>query len=294
MENGVAFHNNQSAIVNHKLDLTTKNIMNTIKFLPAIAAALITLVGYANAQNLRNGEIETNIAIGDVNLLNSVTGESRPLTPGTVFGPGVAIQTGDNASALLFLSNGSAINLRANSYLEIKAFVQAPFQFVGSYASLREDPNQSKTELHLSYGEFVGEVQNLQPDSNYNITTPAGSTRILGTMYLIGFQPDGANAQAEVINLNGQVITTIDANTLNVAPGKALSVSGSFVGNTWTTNSSNIIDAIPSQLSQASIYAVEIQDARGGNPPAGQDDDPELDEPALLSDPDRVITVSPI
>lgn len=274
--------------------------MKTTTLFSALLASFISAASFANAQSLQPGAIETFSAMGDVTLVNSTTGELKPLNPGDTFEPGFAIQTGEASSALLFLSNGSAINLRANSHLEIKTFKQAPIEFAGAYVTMTEDPSQSITELHLMYGEFVGEVQSLQSNSSYKITTPAGEAQILGTRYLVGFNPAGTNAKTEIFNLDGQVISTINNNTLNLEPGKFVSATATFANNQWSIDTNNILDATPDLLSRANIRVVEIQDARGGGVPAAAGDDAPAGGGDILTTPvtptsdARVVTVSPI
>jgi len=271
--------------------------MKLSKFLTILLTFSLAGAGYAAAQLLQKGQIEAFRVEGDVNMINSISGESSQLTPGTVFGPGLSIQTGPSSTVLLFFSNGSAINLQPDSHLDINQFVQAEFEYEGPYTSLQEEPSQSITEMYLHYGELIGEVRKLRADSSYTINTSAGKAEILGTTFVVRYRPGQDGGRTEIFNLNGTVIATVDNNVFNLEPGKILIANGKLEGDRLEIDDYITKDATREEIAQVNKPIEDIDAARGGSGvPAGRSGVNNQGPGTLQTPPTeaRVVTVSPI
>ena len=145
--------------------------------------------------------------VGQVELVNPV-GQRSVLSPGSEFGQGHSVVTGARSSAVLYLPNGSVVNVAANSSLAVSELLQDPYDpSLGSYDTLRADPSRSSTRLQLNYGEVVGQVKSLRSDSRFEIATEVGVAGIRGTIVKVTFGVDSEGKKVmTVVNADGVVL----------------------------------------------------------------------------------------
>ncbi len=139
------------------------------------------------------------------------TEEIRILEKNTV------ITVGEGSRVILVFSNGATISVKEGSILNIESYRQNPF--AGAYqpaTATEEPPADSHTRIRLEYGELVGNVKTLRPDSTFTVETPAGAAGIRGTTFRVVFRPQG-NGQAffSVTTLEGDVGVTTTEGTVN-------------------------------------------------------------------------------
>lgn len=268
-----------------------------LKIFSVLLVSTLAAAGLANAQTLQEGQIQAFIVDGDVSLLNSATGESQPLTRGTIFGGGYTVQTGPESSVLLLFSNGSSINLQQDSSLDISQFLQAPFdEAQGSFLTLQADPSQSETRMMLNYGELIGEVKKLRAESSYEIYTPSGKAEILGTTFLVSYNPDSGNTV--FMNLNGTVVASVAGEIINIPAGQTYAVEGTInEQGTLVVNAATLRPATNDEVAAANDQSPDAvvtgnEGGEGGVPDAGPGGD-EGGETTPVTDV-SVVTVSPI
>lgn len=173
--------------------------MKILKSLTVLLASAFFFTAFAQAQ-MQPGAIRVFATQGnDVVLTDNTTGQRYALTRGQTFGQGYSVETGPSSSVFLVFSNGSAVNVGPDSKFNVDEFMQAPYdQGQGQFLRLRSDPSRSVTNLSLNYGEVAGRVRQLQPASDYRISTPAGSAGIRGTRYT--FEQDGQIGTFSIIS----------------------------------------------------------------------------------------------
>lgn len=196
-----------------------------IKLITLIGAAML-LPFLANAQ-MTDGTVRVFSVQGDVQLTDA-TGKTQPLTRGMTFTQGSSVRTGVNSTALLLFSNGSVVNVAAESTFRVDEFQQAAFdKSKGTYIRLAGDPSTSKTDLFLENGQVAGQVKKLQAQSSYNVNTPAGSAGIRGTDYVVTVVLDNdGNAITTITNVQGDVVALVQGVPFaDVGPGQSITIN---------------------------------------------------------------------
>ncbi|HEY0946980.1 MAG TPA: FecR family protein [Opitutaceae bacterium] len=156
----------------------------------------LALASPAQAQASAPGRIVLARVAGQVTLTPKDTGIATAAVANATITAGTIVTTGKGGSVILVFSNGSTINLREDSVLDIETFLQDPFEAMDlKVADMTAEPSASTTKLNLTRGELVGNVKKLDTakGSTFEVTTPVGAAGIRGTTFRIVFRPDPAN-----------------------------------------------------------------------------------------------------
>lgn len=142
---------------------------------------------------------------GQVSLTSKETQAVTAAVNHAVITAGTIVTTGQDGSVILVFSNGSTINLREDSVLDIETFLQDPFEAADlKVADMTAEPSASTTKLNLTRGELVGNVKKLNKDkgSSFTVQTPVGAAGIRGTTFRIVFRPDPVNPNRMLFTLS--------------------------------------------------------------------------------------------
>lgn len=167
---------------------------------------MLAVAGWA--QPTERGYIRLARITGDVSIEDKSTGTRRSAAEVPQIEQGTIVRTAANSSVILVFSNGSTINLGADSVLDIEEFLQDPFGEELRPSEMTAEPTVSRTKLHLTQGELVGNVKTLRRSegSSFIVQTPAGAAGIRGTTFRIVFRPDGTGrAFFTLTTLEGEV-----------------------------------------------------------------------------------------
>ncbi len=185
---------------------------------------LIALAGLptvdALAQGSEAGQIILARVTGQVTLTNKADGSTRPAVNDERITAGIIVSTAAESSLVLIFSNGSTINLRGDSVLDIEQFLQDPFSKDFRMAEATTEPSVSTTRLKLSRGELIGNVKTLNTNagSSFTVDTPVGAAGIRGTTFRIVFRPDGTGrAFFSITTVEGNVVLSQGAVDIPVA-----------------------------------------------------------------------------
>jgi FecR protein len=198
-------------------------------FFKHLGMAALALLPVLSSAALQPGKVATGKVQGTVTITE---GKSKQvaLKSGHVFQEGSIVETAAGAStAELILSNGSTVLLSPGTRLEVRTFRQVASELVvpGSYQQLEKEPSASVTEIQIIHGKVTGEVRKLNAMSSYIVRTPAGMTRIRGTIYTVEYKLNANGLGLLVVScVRGSVETTVnDSNygPVAVEPGMELS-----------------------------------------------------------------------
>ena len=182
-----------------------KNLLNWVFLLGLVAL----FSSQALAQGTQPGRIVLARVTGTVTLTNKADNSTRPAVNNEQIAAGYVVTTAPEASVVLVFSNGSTVNLRGDSQLDIETFLQDPFADDFRITEATAEPSTSTTRLNLSRGELIGQVKTLNSSggSTFVIQTPVGAAGIRGTTFRIVFRPDGAgNAFFALTTVEGNVV----------------------------------------------------------------------------------------
>lgn len=178
-----------------------------LSWIAALGFALL-MASIAWAQPTQPGYIRLARITGQVSVEEKATGEQRSAAEVVQIEQGTIVRTAANSSVILVFSNGSTVNLGADSVLDIEEFLQDPFAEELRPAEMTQEPSVSRTKLNLTRGELVGNVKTLRKEegSSFTVQTPAGAAGIRGTTFRIVFRPDGTGrAFFTLTTLEGEV-----------------------------------------------------------------------------------------
>ncbi|GAB1490173.1 hypothetical protein MASR2M8_26320 [Opitutaceae bacterium] len=184
-----------------------KNLLNWA-FLLSLTV-LMAQTGFA--QGTEPGRIVVARVVGAVTLTNKADNSTRAAVNNEQIAAGYMVTTAPEASVVLVFSNGSTVNLRGDSQLDIETFLQDPFAEDFRITEATAEPSTSTTRLNLSRGELIGNVKTLNSagGSSFVIQTPVGAAGIRGTTFRIVFRPDGAgSAFFALTTVEGNVVLT--------------------------------------------------------------------------------------
>lgn len=182
---------------------------------------VVLLAPQALAQGTEPGRIVLARVTGEVTLTNKADNSSRLATNNEQIAAGYIVTTAPEASVVLVFSNGSTVNLRGDSVLDIETFLQDPFAEDFRVNEATAEPSTSTTRLNLSRGEMIGQVKTLNAagGSSFVVQTPVGAAGIRGTTFRIVFRPDGTGraffalttVEGNVVLAQGAVETPVAA-----------------------------------------------------------------------------------
>lgn len=155
---------------------------------------MVMTASAAFAQGSQPGRIVLARVTGTVTVTNKADRTTRPAVNNEQITAGYVVTTAVDSSVVLVFSNGSTVNLRGDSQLDIETFLQDPFAEDFRLSEATAEPSTSTTRLNLSRGELIGNVKTLNSagGSSFVIQTPVGAAGIRGTTFRIVFRPDGA------------------------------------------------------------------------------------------------------
>ncbi len=275
-----------------------------MKHLKIYLAALLAFLAFPHtslAQTMANGKVQAVIVVGDVQLI-APDGTSSALKRGQTFEQGNKVQAGKGANALLVMSNGATLHVKAETTLDVASFQQAPFDEAaeGTFLRLTKDPSKSDTDLKLSSGSLQGEVKKLDTGagSKFTVDTPAGSAGIRGTIIDITIVRNAAGQVTGIIatcvvgsmtftpgvtttttSANGTSTTVTNANintaatitvNLTVNPNTGLITAGNMVGaNLSTTAAQDLANTLNDVTNTALVQAGLPAQPPPSIPPSG-------------------------
>jgi hypothetical protein len=217
--------------------------MKSFKLFIVAAFAVFACAGYAQAQSTSTvGQIKAFIVSGDVQVTDA-SGKDTPLSRGDLVAVGSTIKTGADGIVLLVFSNGSAMQIKANSKVGVTRYDQAAFDEQNgenTFLRLSKDPSKSTTEMNITKGTLAGQVKNLNLDqgSKFTVDTPAGSAGIRGTIPTFTVNTDPVTGLPTSVSIGcseGSVLftaaplagipTALQAGTVNVSAGGQVSIN---------------------------------------------------------------------
>ena len=133
------------------------------------------------------------IVLARVNPEVTVTNKATVATNAMEIAQNYSVTTGKAGSVVLVFSNGSTINLKSDSVLDIEQYLQDPLEREFNPETAINEPTVSNTKLNLTRGELVGNVKKLNKDKNssFSVQTPVGAAGIRGTTFRIVYRPSG-------------------------------------------------------------------------------------------------------
>ena len=173
-----------------------------------LACLMVLAFGSAHAQPTAAGFIRLVRVVGDVVVEDTSSGAVRPADATQPITQGYVVRTAAASSVVLVFSNGSTVQLGANSRLDIQQFLQDPFGDAVNPSTIAEEPSVSRTRLQLTQGELIGNIKKLRTDegSSFAIETPAGAAGIRGTLFRLSVVPnDSGQLTFTLTTVEGEV-----------------------------------------------------------------------------------------
>ncbi len=206
------------------------NIPSPLSTIPrvAVCAALTLMLGTLDlsAQGRRKNPT-SKIYVADVNGSAQIdTGETiDDLTKRSVYtAQGTVIETKDDSTNAMVLSNGTGLFFDPATRLEVRKFVQEPF--TPNRNDMEVEPSVSATETFLSRGAIGLCTSKLVAGSTMNYNTPHAGVRIRGRKAAIEVSSEGT----KVSLLEGDITVrsgTLDAGGQKLEPGQQAIISPS-------------------------------------------------------------------
>lgn len=186
------------------------------------------------ASKLGQGTITVTSVTGAVSV--STAGARTSLKQGQVLAPGSTFTSSPTGSATLQFSNGSAIEISPDSVVSVREFRQASFddRLYRTLGSITTDPSESHTRIDIERGTIGGHVAKLRPESTFQVTTPGGEVRILGTDYVVTVTIDATTGEATTVitNANGEIVAVVNGNPITLPAGNSVAVQATRSVNT--------------------------------------------------------------
>lgn len=191
----------------------------------AVLAALLGTLD-ASAQGRRKNPT-SKLYIAEVNGTAQIdTGETiDDLTKRSVYtAQGTVIETKDDSTNAMVLSNGTGIYFDPSTRLEVRKFVQEPF--TPNRNDMEVEPSVSTTETYLSRGAVGLCTSKLVAGSTMNYNTPHAGIRIRGRKAAIEVSPEAT----KVSLFEGDITIragNLDAGGQKLEPGQQAIISPS-------------------------------------------------------------------
>ena len=141
---------------------------------------------YGQAANFVKGAVIVLESKGLVQASDS-TGKliTNGLSTGTVLSDGFSLSTGLSGQLTILLSNGIVATIEPESKLSLLTFLQKSFEPNNlTLDSMDKEPTESITKIVVEYGSVIF-VSKAIPNSQFEISTQAGTTKILGNAFRI-------------------------------------------------------------------------------------------------------------
>ena len=205
-DSGAAFgalHHSKFTILRTPNSLLMKGITSLISVL--FLCPLLDFSSF-NADSELN-KIKASDVVGPIEIIDEATGIVETLNEGQIFPAEGTIVTGEEASVILYFSNGSLLVVGAETSLNINEFDQKPFDSAATYEELRAEPSPSSINIILNQGIITARTKTLQKNSSFTVTSPtmevALATATAQISYLVSEDED--SPQTSVANLYGLV-----------------------------------------------------------------------------------------
>jgi Leucine-rich repeat (LRR) protein len=146
------------------------------------------------------------IAEGSVSVMKSGSASWMEAEVGMSLGVGDSIKTSDDSSAEITFFDGSTIELRAGTEIEIASL------------EISTDTGTTTITLQQTIGTTISRVTKLlDPASRYEVETPTGVVAVRGTVVQVHVTEDGTTW---VVNLEGETWVTGEGAELQIADGQ--------------------------------------------------------------------------
>lgn len=222
-----------------------------------VFSLLVALLACSGLAAVPIAEVKAVNVLGAVSLITA-DGSSATVQEQQRVGAGARLKTGADSTVTLYFSTGAVAILQPQSEVVLQRFEQAPYAArLGSFVSLKEDPSTSHVQIKVLSGKIVGRTASLRDDSTFEILTPAGTTRILGTSWSVTVA--GPNAEGgydvAVSKPDGTLVVVTSSGEVALPDGASLTLTtnanGQNVGQTQSQLSSDQLDTILVAISQA-------------------------------------------
>ena len=172
--------------VNVRRTVATDSILQ-----PALTPATVLNLPAKSPSNLISAQIVATRVTGTVTIKREPRNPPARLANNDTVPQDATVNTGPNSSVVLVFSNGTVVQLGAESELAIAQFLQDPYPATIKLAALVKEPTVSRTKLVLNRGELVGVVKNLNQEqgSSFAVATPAGIAENTGGFFRLVFRP---------------------------------------------------------------------------------------------------------
>lgn len=188
--------------------------MKTYKPLSPVLALLVAVLAFtavphvgaqqspSNDGRLLPGDVVITSFTGDVKIVTKNKPDGMAPAVGKIIKQGARILTGAESEVLLAFSNGTSVQVGANSKFFIDQYLQAPWEFeAGVWKGAEREPTKSKLVIGLDEGDLVADVKKLNRNSVMNVVTPLGTAGIRGTRFRISVTPPSTPGAPPVVAL---------------------------------------------------------------------------------------------
>lgn len=221
----------------------------------------------------RPGKVVVANVTGKAEAVDPESKSSQILKKNDIISEKHTVKVGADSTATLVFSNGSSINLLANSSLIISQFLQDPFSLPYTTAIVTEEPTTSVTKLNLVKGEVVCNVKKLRTKegSSFVVNTPVGAAGVRGTIFAVSYVPDPSGGNKWVYTLSvteGEVALTDDkGNVTLVTAGKEVVITVRVLEDPrdGTTTVIEVLDMDIQDIPEDRRNMINEQAAKGSN-----------------------------
>lgn len=214
-------------------------------------------LGTLNAQQAENGTLIIAKIEGQVKFYKADGAElpANAYGEGDILPIGVSAETGQGASMLGILSNGTLMTMREKTRMKIGEFKQTPFDPGNQKLSdLQEEPSTSDVTIDLDVGSLIIKTKKLNKRSNLDINSPVGVAGIRGTEFQMAMDPQ-SGVQLDVTESVVAFTPPGATQAIPVSMGNGLSVSPAGVAVPRPINP--VVAQQITAINQAAVQATE-------------------------------------
>ena len=230
---------------------------------------------YGQAANFVKGAVIVLESKGLVQASDS-TGKliTNGLSSGTVLSDGFSLSTGLSGQLTILLSNGIVATIEPESKLSLLTFLQKSFEPNNlTLDSMDKEPTESITKIVVEYGSVILLSKKLSQSSQFEISTQAGTTKILGTAFRIEQDALGVS-KVDVTDSTVSFTPTGKGQPILLTEGKGLDVTTDGIAAQREVDASvnklvNEVNNLQSKLSSSislSILKSAVNKAQGLSP----------------------------
>jgi hypothetical protein len=237
----------------------------------------------ANDGSMLPGDVVITSFNGDVKITTKNKPDGMAPETGKIIRQGAKIMTGNDSEIMLAFSNGTSIQVGANSKFFIDEYLQTPWDFeAGVWKGAEREPTKSKLVMSLDEGDLIASVKKLNSKSVMNVVTPLGTAGIRGTHFVISVIPANTPGGRPTVRLGvtqgnvdftpsqGGQPTNVPAGNegiFNQNEARDDGTPGDFVAQLLQIEEQefNQVEEVVQQLQEASETAAEALQNAGGN-----------------------------